>query len=96
MEILFSFLNWVSSFSHVDEESGSKMDIHNLATVVTPNICYSNNKNSGMDDSFLAIEAVHCLIECNEAMCEVSCASQPLGRFCIDLLQRYRKICSPS
>ncbi|KAI9811421.1 MAG: hypothetical protein M1832_000890 [Thelocarpon impressellum] len=71
MEILFSFLNWVSSFSHIDEESGSKMDIHNLATVITPNILYSNSKNSGMDDSFLAIEAVHSLIECNEAMCEV-------------------------
>ena len=71
MEILFSFLNWVSSFSHVDEESGSKMDIHNLATVITPNILYSHSKNSGMDDSFLAIEAVYSLIECNEAMCEV-------------------------
>ncbi|KAI9838635.1 MAG: hypothetical protein M1819_004949 [Sarea resinae] len=71
IEILFSFLNWVSSFSHVDEESGSKMDIHNLATVVTPNILYSGNKNPGMDDSFLAIEAVHSLIECNDAMCEV-------------------------
>ncbi|KAI9829890.1 MAG: hypothetical protein M1826_005312 [Phylliscum demangeonii] len=71
MEILFTFLNWASSFSHVDEDSGSKMDIHNLATVVTPNILYSNNKNAGMDESFLAIEAVHSLIEYNEAMCEV-------------------------
>lgn len=75
MEVLFSFLNWASSFSHVDEESGSKMDTHNLATVVTPNILYSPNKNSGMDDSFLAIEAVHSLIECNEAMCEVCAPS---------------------
>lgn len=72
MEILFSFLNWASSFSHVDEESGSKMDTHNLATVITPNILYSNSKNVGMDDSFLAIEAVHSLIECNDTMCEVS------------------------
>lgn len=72
MEILFSFLNWASSFSHVDEDSGSKMDIHNLATVVTPNILYSTSKTPGMDDSFMAIEAVHSLIECNEAMCEVS------------------------
>ncbi|KAI9722695.1 MAG: hypothetical protein M1812_001626 [Candelaria pacifica] len=71
MEILFSFLNWASSFSHVDEESGSKMDVHNLATVITPNILYSNSKNVGMDDSFLAIEAVHSLIECNDTMCEV-------------------------
>ncbi len=74
MEVLFSFLNWVSSFSHIDEESGSKMDVHNLATVITPNILKadeSKNKAAGMDDSFLAIEAVHSLIECNEAMCEV-------------------------
>jgi hypothetical protein len=71
MEVLFSFLNWTSSFSHVDEESGSKMDIHNLATVITPNILYSNNKQPGVDDSFLAIEAVTLLIEYNDSMCEV-------------------------
>ncbi|KAF3940970.1 hypothetical protein ABW19_dt0207827 [Dactylella cylindrospora] len=71
IEILFSFLNWVASFSHVDEESGSKMDVHNLATVITPNILYMKNQAPGMDDSFLAIEAVHTLIECNEQMCEV-------------------------
>lgn len=72
MEILFTFMNWTASFSHIDEESGSKMDIHNLSTVITPNILYSKNKDSGMDDSFLAIEAVHTLIEYNEAMCEAS------------------------
>ena len=72
MEVLFSFLNWTSSFSHVDEETGSKMDIHNLATVMTPNILYSNNKNVGVDDSFLAIEAVTQLIEYSDNMCEVS------------------------
>jgi hypothetical protein len=75
MEILFTFLNWCSSFSHIDEESGSKMDIHNLATVITPNILRSDGKNVAMDDSFLAIEAVHSLIDCNEAMCEVSLIS---------------------
>jgi hypothetical protein len=72
MEVLFSFLNWVSSFSTIDAESGSKMDIHNLATVIAPNILYSNSKNPDMDSSFLAIEAIHVLIECNESMCEVS------------------------
>ncbi|KAA8894128.1 hypothetical protein FN846DRAFT_786943 [Sphaerosporella brunnea] len=75
MEILFSFLNWTASFAHIEEEtgeeSGSKMDIHNLSTVITPNILYSKNKDAGMDDSFLAIEAVHTLIEYNEDMCEV-------------------------
>lgn len=72
MEVLFTFLNWTSSFSHVDEESGSKMDIHNLATVMTPNILYPNAKNSTVDESFQAIEAVNALITYNDTMCEVS------------------------
>ncbi|KMU81179.1 rho-GTPase-activating protein LRG1 [Coccidioides immitis RMSCC 3703] len=71
MEVLFSFLGWTASFSHIDEESGSKMDIHNLATVMTPNILYSNTKAAGVDDSFLAIEAVTSLLEFNDSMCEV-------------------------
>ncbi|KAJ5085118.1 hypothetical protein N7532_009889 [Penicillium argentinense] len=71
MEVLFTFLNWTSSFSHVDEESGSKMDIHNLATVMTPNILYPNAKNSTVDESFLAIEAVNALITYNDTMCEI-------------------------
>ncbi|KAK9467919.1 hypothetical protein V1512DRAFT_260356 [Lipomyces arxii] len=41
MEILLNFLKWVASFSHVDDESGSKMDVHNLSTVITPNILFS-------------------------------------------------------
>ena len=77
MEVLFSFLNWASSFCEVDEESGSKMDIHNLATVMAPNILYSNNKAAGVDDSFLSIEAITLLIEYNDAMCEVSSPPQP-------------------
>jgi ribosomal protein L37E len=72
LEVLFSFLNWVASFHQVDEEVGSKMDTHNLATVIAPNILFTSSKNAGMDDSFLAIEAVHSLIEYNDQMCEVS------------------------
>lgn len=71
LEILFCFLNWAASFSVVDEETGSKMDVHNLATVIAPNILYSSNKIEGMEESFLAIEAVHSLIQYNETMCEV-------------------------
>lgn len=71
MEVLFCFLNWTASFSVVDEESGSKMDVHNLATVIAPNILISNGKTDGMEDSFLAIEAVNSLIEHNDAMCVV-------------------------
>lgn len=71
MEVLFRFLSWAASFSHVDEESGSKMDVHNLATVMAPNVLYSNSKTAPVDDSFLAIEAVRRLIEYNDTMCEV-------------------------
>jgi hypothetical protein len=71
LEILCSFFNWVASFHQVDEESGSKMDTHNLATVIAPNILFTNAKTP-VDDNFLAIEVVHQLIECNEQMCEVS------------------------
>ncbi|CCH41777.1 Rho-type GTPase-activating protein 1 [Wickerhamomyces ciferrii] len=40
-EVLLFFFMWTSSFSHLDEESGSKMDIHNLATVLSPNILFA-------------------------------------------------------
>ena len=71
MEVLFSFLRWTASFSHVDEESGSKMDIHNLATVMAPNILFTNTKTPGVDDSFLAIESVTQLIASSESFSEV-------------------------
>lgn len=38
LEVLLSFLCWTGSFSHMENEVGSKMDIHNLSTVITPNI----------------------------------------------------------
>lgn len=77
MEVLFAFLNWVSSFHTVDDEVGSKMDIHNLATVIAPNILYANPKGqeqkmADVDTSFLAIESIRILIEYNDTMCEVS------------------------
>jgi len=62
MEVLFVFLKWVASFAHVDEETGSKMDLTNLATVICPNILYSK---AGVvrDESFLAIRCVTQLLE---------------------------------
>lgn len=96
LEILFSFLNWASSFSQVDEETGSKMDTHNLATVITPNILYSNSKNIGMDESFLAIEAVHSLIDYNDQMCEVGVPIDPLHSTLLTIRTRYQKISNPS
>lgn len=63
LEVLFSFLQWAASFSQVDEETGSKMDTHNLATVIAPNILYADAKLGQTDESFLAIEAVHMLLD---------------------------------
>lgn len=40
LEVLLSFLHWTSSFSHIDNELGSRMDTHNLSTVMAPNILY--------------------------------------------------------
>lgn len=104
-EVLLHFLKWVASFSHIDEESGSKMDAHNLATVITPNILYPKptgkdhgpgsagtpgsadsaaaaaaaataaaaaaSAGGGGDGYFLAIEAIHTLIEHHELFSEV-------------------------
>ncbi|KAF9930957.1 hypothetical protein BGZ65_005111, partial [Modicella reniformis] len=71
MEALCLFLQWVASFSHVDEETGSKMDLHNLATVLTPNVLFSKSKDPIKDESFLAIEAVMGLLEYQEDFCMV-------------------------
>lgn len=40
LEVLFLFFNWVSSFLYIDENTGSKMTTHNLATVLAPNVLY--------------------------------------------------------
>lgn len=81
LEILCAFFNWVASFHQIDEESGSKMDTHNLATVIAPNILFTNAKTP-VDDNFLAIEVVHTLIECNDQMCEVRISPLSFHVFC--------------
>jgi hypothetical protein len=78
LEILFCFLKWAGSFHHVDDESGSKMDVKNLATVIAPNILYNNAKAALLDsDPMYAIEAVEVLITNIEDMCLVSLHSIP-------------------
>lgn len=62
MEVLFVFLKWVASFAHVDEETGSKMDLQNLATVICPNVLYSK-LGVERDDQFLAIRCITQLLE---------------------------------
>lgn len=72
LEILFVFLKWVGSFHQVDDESGSKMDIKNLSTVIAPNVLFDKNKTSSLDsDPMFAIEAVEVLIANIEEMCLV-------------------------
>ncbi len=63
MEVLFVFLKWVASFSHVDEETGSRMDVQNLATVICPSILYARGSNAMKDDSFVAIKAIQTLVD---------------------------------
>ncbi|KAG9029038.1 hypothetical protein FS837_003667 [Tulasnella sp. UAMH 9824] len=63
MEALFVFLQWVASFSHVDEETGSKMDLQNLATVICPSILYAKGREASRENSFTAIPIVTELLE---------------------------------
>lgn len=74
LEVLLYFFSWVASFAEIDEETGSKMDTHNLATVIAPNILLSrasatdNGTNQSSDAHFLAIEVVNQLIEMHEEL----------------------------
>ncbi|KAI5121611.1 hypothetical protein M0805_001143 [Coniferiporia weirii] len=65
-EVLFTFLKWVASFSHVDVETGNKMDLHNLATVISPNI-FRSSPSKGTDtvrvESFESIRVMDSLLE---------------------------------
>jgi hypothetical protein len=72
MEVLFCFLNWVSSFHTVDEDTGNKMDTWNLATVMAPNLLRENNEKEMRVDQ-ASVKVVFDLIENNDEFCEVSC-----------------------
>lgn len=63
VEVLFIFLRWVASFSYRDEETGSRMDMQNLATVICPSILYARGANAAKDESFIAIQAVQQLLD---------------------------------
>ncbi len=82
LEILFCFLKWVGSFHQVDDESGSKMDIKNLATVIAPNVLFDKNKTSSLDsDPMFAIQAVEVLIAHIGEMCLVRLFLPPITSF---------------
>ncbi|KIJ55694.1 hypothetical protein M422DRAFT_220485 [Sphaerobolus stellatus SS14] len=92
MEVIFVFLKWVASFAHVDEETGSKMDLQNLATVICPNILYSSKAREGAhSESVLAIPVVTELLVNQDEYWQVPEEFMPLLREkeffanCIDL-----------
>ncbi|RDB23715.1 Rho-type GTPase-activating protein 1 [Hypsizygus marmoreus] len=63
MEVLFVFLKWVASFAHMDAETGSKMDLGNLATVICPSILYARGRDALRDETFGAVRVVTALLE---------------------------------
>jgi hypothetical protein len=78
MEVLFRFLNWVSSFHTVDEESGNKMDTWNIATVMAPNILRESNEKEMRNVDQGAVKVVFDLIENNDEFSEVRRSVFPL------------------
>lgn len=78
LEVFLVFLRQVASFS--GDDTGNKMDMNNLATVIAPNILYGKAKDdkqqkiigSAKDESFLAIDAVKMLMQHQDEMWIVS------------------------
>ncbi|KAI0397868.1 RhoGAP-domain-containing protein [Xylariaceae sp. FL0594] len=72
LEVLFNFFKWVATFHQVDEDSGSRMDVHNLARVIAPNILRTPTKNGSFsDEPMTVVSCVEELISSNEEMCMV-------------------------
>ncbi|KAI0402739.1 rho-type GTPase-activating protein 1 [Xylaria palmicola] len=72
LEVLFNFFKWVATFHQVDEDTGSRMDVHNLARVIAPNILRMNTKSASFTDEPMTVVAcVEELIQSNEEMCMV-------------------------
>lgn len=63
MEVIFVFLKWVASFAHKDAETGSKMDLGNLATVICPSILSARGKDAVRDETFSGLRVVTSLLE---------------------------------
>lgn len=63
MEVLFVFLKWVASFAHLDAETGSKMDLSNLATVICPSILYARGRDAMKDETFSGFRVMTSLME---------------------------------
>ncbi len=79
------------------EGTGSKMDTHNLATVISPNILKGKSQIIGQDEeSFLGIEVINTLIEYNDEMCEVSPLHSQLFAQFVNHRLRSQRIFNPS
>lgn len=63
LEVLLVFLKWVASFAHSLDDTGSKMDLPNLATVIGPSILFSAGKDAAFESSFGVIRVVTELLE---------------------------------
>lgn len=94
MEVLFRFLNWVSSFHTVDEETGNKMDTWNIATVMAPNILRESNDKEMRTVDQGAVKVVFDLIENNDEFSEVQCPR--LFRDFTDCLRYHQRLWSCS
>jgi len=89
MEVLFCFLNWVSSFHTVDEETGNKMDTWNIATVMAPNILRESNDKEVKSVDQGAVKVVFDLIENNDEFSEVCHATHLLVYVSVLIRPRY-------
>lgn len=90
MEVLFRFLNWVSSFHTVDEETGNKMDTWNIATVMAPNILRESNDKEMRNVDQGAVKVVFDLIENNDEFSEV-CVKHSFAETVLTILRCHRK-----
>jgi len=63
MEVLFTYLKWLTSFTHTDWLTGSKMDLTYIATIIGPAILYTKDRDSFQDESSDTIRVVTSLLE---------------------------------
>ncbi|ORX53237.1 RhoGAP-domain-containing protein [Hesseltinella vesiculosa] len=66
LEVLFVFIQWVSTFAHLENDTGNKMHLNNLATMIAPNLLYPKSKDPAKDDSIAVIDAVYVLLQHQE------------------------------
>jgi hypothetical protein len=64
MEVLFVFLKWVAQFGHLHHDTGSKIDLGDLAMSLYPTILKARSKNAARpDDPLGGIRVVTALLE---------------------------------